>query len=200
MEFVDQYLSDGCANIVEEMVNLHVSKDYENVRNIILGYDSKKGVWISKYGESLVKRGIIMAGRTIVNRSFSGSTEDFFKNSGMIFYDDEVSDTIRIYIDDASKRILDVMFTVSKNVIEYRHIIDIIVTEWNMKNAVGLYKNGIDIDICGELHFFPIEVKEDTWKEFKSVAKHKGLTVRDSFKLAIINFLENRAEILKHKQ
>lgn len=203
MEFVNQCLSDDCTSIIEEMVNLHITKDYEKVRNMILGYNSKKGVWISRYGESLARRDIIKMGPT--NREntfrplFSNSIEDFSKNNGMIFYDDEVFETVRIYMDNAVKRVLDVMFTISENVIEYRYITDIIVTEWNMKNVIPLYKNGIDIDISGELHFFPIEVRESAWKEFKSVAKHRGLMMRDGFKLAIVNFLENRADMLKSK-
>lgn len=195
MVFIDGYLSDDCINIIEKIVNLHITRNYKDIKYIILGYDYKNKKWLSKYGETLIKKEVINV-ESVHIMPFS-NPDIFTKNNGMIFYDDDVFETIRIHVDDAVKRILDVMFTVSKNVINYRYIIDIIMTEWNTKNVMILYKDDLSYNIYGDLHLQPIEIKETLWKEFKSIARHRGLIVRDAFKLAIVSFLESRSEILK---
>lgn len=195
MAFLDDCLSDNANYIIEVMMNHHVSKNYKDVRNIILGYNSKTGKWASKYGENLARRDITK----IESMCSFFSTDSFIKSKGMIFYDDEIFDSVRIHTDDIIKRVLDVLFTISENVIDYKYVTDIIVTEWNIKNTTSLYNDSMSYNIYGELHFRPIEVRENSWKEFKSVVKHKGLVIRDAFKIATIDFLENRADMLNEK-
>ena len=98
------------------------------------------------------------------------------------------------------KRVLDVMFTLSDRVIEYRHIIDIIISEWNLKNikdSITPIKVKVDPDICGDLYFHQLEVRANAWREFRSISRHKGLMLRDSFKQAVIGFLEDRIYMLR---
>ena len=201
MIFVDKCLADDLINVIEKMINYHIGGHYKEVRNIIIGYDSKNGEWKSRYGEGLEKK---MTGseQTI---SYTSSvctlflnTESFTKQ-GMIFYEDEIYNNIRLQLDESMKRVLEVMFTLSDRVIEYRHIIDIIITEWNLKNITGSItpiKTKVDPDICGDLYFHQLEVRDNAWREFRSISKHKGLTIRDAFKQAVTGFLENRAEML----
>jgi len=160
----------------------HILRNYKDVRNMILGYDSKRGIWISKYGESLARKEII--------------PNKVFVKGGMTFYEDEVFDRIRINMDDVVKRVLDVLFTISKYVIDYKYITDMIVTEWNSKNTTLLDKTNVPYDIYGEIHLYPIDIRENSWREFKSISRQKGLMVRDAFKIATIDFLRNRACIL----
>lgn len=203
MVFADKYLADDLISMIEKMVNHHIDKNYKEVRNIIIGYDSKNGEWRSRYGESLDKK--ISGSEQIITYtsppvcSFFLNTESFTKQ-GMIFYEDEIYNNVRLQLDESMKRILDIMFTLSDRVIEYRYIIDIIITEWNLKNI----KNGItpikvnmDPDICGDLYFHQLEVRESAWREFRSISRLNGLTLRDSFKEAVIGFLEDRAEMLR---
>jgi len=203
MIFLDEYLSDDANYIIEEMMNHHISKNYKNVKDIILGYNFNVRRWISKYGESLAKKEIIA---TESVRSFFPASSDidtyrdlFIKSGDMIFYDDEIFDSVRIHMDDVVKRVLDVLFTISENVIDYKYVTDIIVTEWNIKNTTSLHKNNIPYDVYGELHLRPIEVRENSWKEFKSIVRNKGLMTRDAFKIATIDFLENRADMINGK-
>lgn len=203
MIFVDKCLADDLINVIEKMVNYHIDKNYKDVRNIIIGYDSKNGEWISRYGESLEKK-ISGPEQTITYTSqsvcsFFLNTESFTKQ-GMIFYEDEIYNNIRLQLDESMKRVLDVMFTLSDRVIEYRYIIDIIITEWNLKNiknSVIPIKINVDPDICGDLYFHQLEVRENAWREFRSISRYKGLMLRDSFKQAVIEFLEDRAEMLR---
>lgn len=201
VEQTEQYLNDDVINIIETMVNHHVSKNYKDVRNIILGYNSKTREWKSKYGESLQKKTFrILEQEQFIHTSLSDSNSDkFIKNQGMTFYDDDIYDITRIYTDDVVKRILDLFFTISKNVIEYKHIIDIIITEWNIKNKVVLNRDDIKQDTYGSIHLRPIEVRETAWKEFKSICRYRKVIVRDGFKQAIITFLEDRAEMTRYK-
>ena len=202
MIFLDEYLSDDANYIIEEMMNHYISKNYKNIRDIILGYDSNTSRWISKYGENLAKKKIINSPAYSffsVSSDIGMTEESFVKSRGMIFYDDEIFDNVRVYIDDVVKRVLDVLFTISENVIDYKYITDIIVTEWNIRNTTSLHKNDIPYDIYGELHFRPIEIRENSWKEFKSIARNKGLMTRDAFKIATIDFLESRADLLNGK-
>ena len=204
MVFIDKYLTDDLNNVIEKMVNYHIEKNYKEVRNIIIGYDSKNKEWRSRYGENLEKR-IFGPEQTISYISsvcsFFLNTENFAKQ-GMIFYEDEIYNNVRLQLDENIKRILDVMFTISDRVIDYRYIIDMIITEWNLKNI----KNSIppiniqtDPEICGDLYFHQLEVRESAWREFRSISRFEGLMVRDAFKLAVIGFLEDRAEMLRER-
>lgn len=203
MIFIDKCLADDLIDVIEKMVNYHIDKNYKDVRNIILGYDSKNGEWKSRYGESLEKK--LSGSEQIITYtspsicSFFLNTESFTKQ-GMIFYEDEIYNNVRLQLDESIKRVLDVMFTLSDRVIEYRYIIDIIITEWNLKNI----KNSIiptkihtDSDICGDLYFHQLEVRDSAWREFRSISRHNGLMIRDSFKQSVIGFLEDRADMLR---
>lgn len=194
MTFVDRYVSSDSTCIIEKMIDYHISKRYEDIRDIIIGYDTKNRKWISKYGKSLVDKEII---KTDSIKITSAHIDSFTKNKGMTFYDGEIFETVRIRMDDVVKRILDAMFTVSEHVIEYKYITDIIITEWNYRNAIPLYKNNIYYDVYGSLHLVMIDVRKSSWKEFKSIIRHEGLMIRDAFKLAVMSFLENRASLLK---
>lgn len=203
MIFVDKCLADDLINVIEKMVNYHIAKNYKEVRNIILGYDSKNGKWLSKYGESLEKK--ISGSEQIITYtspsicSFFLNTERFEKQ-GMIFYQDEIYNNVRLQLDESIKRVLEVMFTHSDRVIEYRYIIDLIITEWNLKNikdSITPIKIKTDPDICGDLYFHQLEVRESAWREFRSISRYKGLMIRDAFKQAVIGFLEYRSEMLK---
>lgn len=198
MIFTDQWLDDDIVQILETIVDNHVTRNYKEVRNIIFGYDSKNNVWISKYGKGLDKK----LSNYLDNSIPHPNTENFIK-PGMMFYEDEIYNNIRFHVDESVKRILDLLFTYSDKVVEYRHIIDIIISEWNLKNI----KNNIiptDIntnsEICGDLYFYQLEVRESAWKELKSLSKYNRLMLRDAFKQAVIGFLENRAEMLKNNK
>jgi len=118
----------------------------------------------------------------------------------MIFYQDEIYNGVRLQLDASMKRVLEVMFTHSDGVIEYRYIIDLIITEWNLKNikdSITPIKIKTDPDICGDLYFHQLEVRESAWREFRSISRYKGLMIRDAFKQAVIGFLEYRSEMLK---
>lgn len=208
MQFVDKCLSDSAIYTIESMVENHISGNYQNVRNIILGYDSKSNTWKSKYGEYLSRRCTFNVEPPAIPKVYflhskvkdEKSVETFTKNSGMSFYDEEVYEYIRIYMDDSVKRVLEVLFTLSKNVIEYRDIVDIIITEWNVNNVrdtISLNGTYIDLGICGNLHYYKLEVRKNPWDDFKKVTRHRGLTIRDAFKDAVIAFLEGRTIITK---
>ncbi len=198
MIFADQWLDDDIVQILESIVDNHVTRNYKEVRNIIFGYDSKNNVWISKYGKGLDKK----LSNYVDNSIPSPNTENFIK-PGMTFYEDESYNNIRFHVDENIKRILDLLFTYSDKVVEYRHIIDIIISEWNLKN---IKNNIIPIDIntnselSGNLYFYQLEVREGAWKELRSISKYNGLMLRDAFKQAVIGFLENRAEMLKNNK
>jgi hypothetical protein len=128
------------------------------------------------------------------------SAETFTKNNGMSFYDDEVYEYIRIYMDDSIKRVLEVLFTLSENVIEYRDIVDVIITEWNVNNVrdtISLNETYTDPGICGNLHYYKLEVRKNPWEDFKRITRHRGLTIRDAFKDAVVAFLEGRTDMTK---
>lgn len=218
MQFVDRCLSDSAIYTIENMVENHISGNYQNVRNIILGYNSKDDIWESKYGEYISKRYVLEMkplttlpvyvrrnctnGKHDTNDKISNNKkiESFSKNNGMTFYDDDVYNNIRIYMDDSVIRVLEVLFTLSKGVIEYRDIVDIIITEWDVNNVVDvlyLNKSYTDPGICGNLHYYQLEVRETPWEDLKKITRRRDLTIRDAFKDAVIAFLENRAEIIR---
>lgn len=205
MMFVDKCLDDDLVNVIEKMVNHHIDKNYKEVRNIILGYDSKNEEWRSRYGEILERK---LSGTDQIVTYVSPSTCSFFMNTenfakqGMIFYEDDIYNNVRFHMDESIKRVLEVLFTISDRVIEYRHIIDIIITEWNLKNirnSISPNKINTDPDICGDLYFHQLEVRENAWKELRNISRHKGLIIRDAFKQAVVGFLEDRAEMLKER-
>ena len=209
MQFVGECLSDDAIYTIEYVVDSHISGNYQDVRNIILGYDSKNDTWESKYGEYIAKRHMSnieppTTSPTYVLRnekvSKNKNTDTFTKRNGMTFYDDEIYENVRIYMDDSVKRVLEVLFTHSKNVIEYRYIADIIVTEWdtnNVKEAISLNKAYIDPGICGNLHYHTLEVRKSSWEDLKKIARDRGLAIRDAFKDAVIIFLESRANMIR---
>lgn len=204
MLFVDKCLDDDLTSLIEKMVNYHVDRNYDEVRNIILGYDSKNKEWKSRYGESLEKK-LFGGGQTIAYTSSVYSlfldTENFSKQT-MVFYEDDIYNNVRFHMDGSVKRVLEILFTISDKVIDYRHIIDLIVTEWNlknMKNDVTDDKMDTNHDIHGDICFHQIEVRENAWRELKNISKFKRLTIKDAFKQAVIGFLENRADMLRER-
>jgi hypothetical protein len=192
------------------MVKYHISGNYEDVRNIIFGYDPKNDIWKSKYGEYMSKRHMsniepptmpqVYVLRSRSTAKSEKSSETFTRNNGMSFYDDEVYEYARIYMDDSVKRVLEVLFTLSKNVIEYRDIVDIIITEWNINNVrdtISLDRSYADPGICGDLHYYKLEVRTNPWGDFKRITRHRGLTIRDAFKDAVVTFLESRTSVIR---
>lgn len=209
MQFVDKCLSDDAIYIIENMVENHISGNYQYVRNVILGYDSKNDIWKSKYGEYIAKRHVsdmkpptapqiyVLRSRRMIKDE---KADIFTKNNGMTFYDDDVYESIRIYTDDSVKRVLEVLFTLSKNVIEYRYIIDIIITDWNVdniKDMISLNRTYTDPGICGDLHYCTLDISKGSWEDLKKITRYRGLTIRDAFKDAVITFLEGRSNMLK---
>jgi hypothetical protein len=195
MIFSDYWIDDDIIRTLETIVNFHITRNYKEVRNIIFGYDSKNDIWISKYGKGLDKKLSEFA------ENFLPSTNpDNFMKQGMMFYEDEVYNNIRFHVDESIKRVLDLLFTYSDKVVEYKHVIDIMISEWNLRNV----KNGIistetnTADIYGNLYFYQLEVREKAWRELRSISRHKGLMVRDSLKQAVVKFLENRSEMIKN--
>ena len=220
MQFVDRCLSEDAIHTIENMVMNHISGNYQCVKNIILGFDSKNDIWKSKYGEYISKRNLYNIESSILSNVYiighktknknstnnKNSNKDYFSDtfsttSGMSFYDDEVYEYIRIYMDDSVKRVLEVLFTLSRNVIEYRDIVDIIITEWNIKNVkdtISLNNINTDPGICGNLHYYKLELRKSPWEDFKKISRHRGLTIRDAFKDATIVFLEGRKKIINN--
>jgi len=214
MQFVDKCLSESAIFTIENMVENHISGNYQDVRNIILGYDVKNNVWKSKYGEYISKRYVLdmkpfttipvyvlrSEQKTKDNNANDKKIESFSKKNGMTFYDGEVYEDIRIYMYDSVIRVLEVLFTLSKSVIEYRDIIDIIITEWDTNNVTDILSSDIsyaDPGICGSLHYYQLEVRKNPWEALKKITRYKGLPIRDTFKNAVISFLESRSEIIK---
>lgn len=198
MMFVDRYFSDDAILVLESLVNLHISRNFQAVKDIIFGYNSKDNQWNSIYGESLAKQDYIIerfATQIILNKN-----QEFLKNEGMAFYIDDIHEKVRIYVDDSIKRILDLLFTISKDTIEYKYIIDIIINEWISENAVEAvvpYRLDVDPEMCGSLHYYTFDVSTDSWNKLKKISKARGLKVGHCFKRAVINFLDNRADMIK---
>jgi len=130
----------------------------------------------------------------------NNKNQEFLKNEGMAFYIDDIHEKVRIYVDDGIKRILDLLFTISKDTVEYKYIIDIIVNEWISNNVVGAimpYRLDIDPEMYGSLHYYTFDVRTDSWNKLKKISKARGLKVGHCFKRAVINFLDNRADMIK---
>lgn len=209
MQFVDKCLSEDAIYTIENMVKNHISGNYQDVRNTILGYNSKNDKWESEYGEYLAKRYKYDIDPPITSHQICGvkkisnirnkKVDAFTKNNGMTFYEDDVYEYIRIYTDESIKRVLEVLFTLSKNVIEYRDIVDIIITEWNVNNIkdLSIDRPYIDHGICGDLHYYKLEVRKNSWADLKKITRYRGLNIRNTFKDAVIIFLESRSDILK---
>lgn len=198
MIFVDQYLSDGAILVLENLINLHISRDFQAVKNIIFGYNSKGDQWNSTYGKSLARQDYII--EKFATQVTFNKNQEFLKEEGMAFYIDDIHEKVRIYVDDSIKRILDLLFTVSKDTIEYKYIIDIIVNEWISENAVETimpYRLDIDQEMHGSLHYYMFEVRVSSWDKLKKICKTRGLKVGHCFKQAVINFLDNRVEMIK---
>ncbi len=211
MQFVDKCLSDDAIYAIEKMFDNHMSKNYQDVRDIIAGYDPKDNSWKSRYGEYMSKKYSFDIETPIMPKIYTlrskkadkedeKSCETFTKNNGMTFYEDDIYEYIRIYIDDSVKRVLEVLFTLSKNVMEYRDIVDIIITEWNANNVRDtILSNGPNMDFgpYGNLHYHKLEVRKSPWDDLKKIARHRGLTLRDAFKDSVITFLESRSDIIR---
>ncbi len=209
MQFVDKCLSEDAIYTIENMVKSHISGNYKDVRNTILGYNSKNDLWESEYGEYIAKRHKYDIDPPITSHQMCGikkisdirnkKVDIFTKNNGMTFYEGDVYEYIRIYTDESIKRVLEVLFTLSKNVIEYRDIVDIIITEWNVNNIkdLSIDRPYIDHGICGDLHYYKLEVRKNSWADLKKITRYRGLNIRNTFKDAVIIFLESRSDILK---
>lgn len=198
MIFVDQYLSDDAILVLENLINLHISHDFQAVKNIIFGYNSKGDRWNSTYGKSLIRQDYIVE-KLAIQVTFN-KNQEFLKDEGMAFYIDDIHEKVRIYVDDSIKRILDLLFTISKDTIDYKYIIDIIINEWISENAVEAiisHRLYVDPEMHGSLHYYMFEVRVSSWDKLKKICKTRGLKVGYCFKQAVINFLENRYDIVK---
>lgn len=198
MTFVDQYISDGAILVLETLMSLHISRNFQVVKDIIFGYDSEYNQWKSRYGESLAKQDYIVEKFAI--QIIISKDQEFLKDEGMAFYVDDIHEKVRIYVDDSIKKILDLLFTLSKDTVEYKYIIDIIINEWigdNTKEVIMPYRSDMGLEMYGSLHYYMFDVRANSWDKLKRISKMKGLKVGHCFKRAVINFLENRADIVK---
>lgn len=198
MTFVDQYISDGAILVLETLMSLHISRNFQVVKDIIFGYDSEYNQWKSGYGESLAKQDYIV--EKFATQIIISKDQEFLKDEGMAFYVDDIHEKVRIYVDDSIKKILDLLFTLSKDTVEYKYIIDIIINEWigdNTKEVIMPYRSDMSLEMYGSLHYYMFDVRASSWDKLKRISKMKGLKVGHCFKRAVINFLENRADIVK---
>lgn len=194
MIFINECLSDDAISTIGYMVNHHGAKNFKEVRDLILGYDQKNKSFKTLYGEKLSKMGT-----ALITREKRVKDTEYFNKSGMIFYDGDIYENPNLRIDESCRRVLDVLFTISKNVIDYKYIIDTIIVEWNEQNIKDslLLNNVMSPGICGDLHWRQLEVRQNSWKSLKKIARQRGLSIRDAFKLAIIKFLEDRSDMIK---
>jgi len=106
---------------------------------------------------------------------------------------DVVCEYIRIYVDEPTKAVLDLLKKIIKNVDYYRYLTDTVINEWITKisqdnsSSVVYFK-----DKVGYQCFSLLRIDVATWERFKEVSNTKDISVQDSFKSALMEFIEDR--------
>ena len=217
MTFFDSAYNESIVkHVISVIIDLDACKDVDNLRNIIFCYDPNNDTYGSQHGMDLRKSCRVKNSSTFADNkvtSYMTEVSPGDKRTGlnisnkMSFFKEESHSKVRVYIDEYMVHVLDILFIVSTDIVNFRYIIDMMINEWmddiskrivintnnhngnSMKHAVYGYKK------CS-YYWFP--VNECIWDKLKYVSRTKGLKVSDAFIQAIIMFINKRYEVVKH--
>jgi hypothetical protein len=172
IEYNDRFISDKALDVLDTLAYLQLVGLYD-VRNRI----------IFEYDDSDIKDWTVVEG-------------------GESYIDCDSHRKFRVDTDDVTKEIVHLLLKIDKN------IFDIVIGEFNIDEEKKYYgfkypiyakcyywDERIGIDKKRDENFIQISCESVVWKEFVKISRHRGLTLEDLFKIAIIRFLEKRYDI-----
>lgn len=167
MYFAKQINKVDSTEIVQHLILLYFSHDYENICKILnLEHDSN----YNKKDESTYK----------------------YCNNGMTFLKDENPVTIqRIYVDQETKYILDTLLMITSNSINEKILIDLTIDNW-LKNVhlTGRLESDNIPTIIGKETYIQLKVGNRCWNDLTKACKNKGILIKIGFKMLLLNYLD----------
>lgn len=160
-----------CRTLLQDLLVLHTNSEHDKIKEIL-----EIDINIKKVDTEIVSR--------------------YYINKGMIFLkNNDICVTPRIYVDNNIKEILDILYLVIDDIISENQLIDMIINRWSAKyskNIASLRKTQIHNQDTENLrNYIKIKVSERTWNGFKKICTIGNIFVRDAFRIAVVEFLEN---------
>jgi len=163
-------LNDLSISFMNKLIEIYDERDYENIRKILIGNRTSEKVY--KYE---------------------------LNNGSSLYIDDDSNITVRIWIDNESKQILDVIYYVcEKDIFLCYNINCKIIDLWTYttNNDMSLFFKEI-IKSSGDVFYIRLKVNKKVWDKFILNCKRLGITLQDGFKSAIKEYIKNKTELIK---
>lgn len=188
IEYNDRFISDKALDVLDTLAYLQLVGSYDVRNRIIFEYnnlDNIKTVTVQQRGSCAKLQWVYLRKGEVGKVESCDSHRKF-----------------RVDTDDVTKEIVHLLLKIDKN------IFDIVITEFNIEEERKYYgfkyptfaklyywDERIDIDKKRDENFIQISCDPGVWKEFVKISRHRGLTLEDLFKIAIIRFLEKRYDL-----
>ena len=216
MTFFDSAYNESIVkHVISVIIDLDARKDTDNLRNIIFCYNPNNDTYGSQHGMDLHKSCRAKDSSAFAdNKVTSYMTEvssrdertDLNASNKMSFFKEESHSKVRVYIDEYMVHVLDILFIVSTNTVDFRYIIDMMINEWmddiskhTVRSANDYGSSSIKHAVYGykkcSYYWFP--VNGNIWDKLKYISRTKGLKVSDAFIQAIVMFINKRYEVVK---
>lgn len=217
MTFFDSAYNESIVkHVVSVMIDLDARKDIDNLRNVIFCYNPNNDTYGSQHGMDLrkscrAKNSSAFADNKVTSYMTEVSSRDertdLNASDKMSFFKEESHSKVRVYIDEYMVHVLDILFIVSTDIVDFRYIIDMMISEWMddiskhiVISANNHNSNGMKYAVYGykKCNYYWFPVNGNIWDKLKYVSRTKGLKVSDAFVQAIVMFINKRYEVVKN--
>lgn len=170
IEYNDKFISDKSLDVLDTLAYLQLVGSYDVRNRIILEYNDSDNI----------KNWVYL-------RAAVGECRKY-----------------RVDSDDITKEIVHLLLKIDRN------IFDIVVGEFNIEEEKKYYgfryptfakcyywdeRGESDRIKLRDENFIQIMCESELWKEFVKISRHRGLSLEDLFKIAIVRFLEKRYDL-----
>jgi len=186
IEYNDKFISDKSLDVLDTLAYLQLVGSYDVRNRIIFNFNDSDNIkeWLYLRKERKEKKGNGVKGNDVRGNN--------------IEYDSHKK--YRIDADDVTQEIVHLLLKIDKN------IFDMVIGEFNFEEDNKYYGFRYptyakcyywDEKNCKKRdeNFIQIICESGLWKEFVKTSRHRGLTLEDIFKIAIVRFLERRYDL-----
>ena len=110
-----------------------------------------------------------------------------YNKEGMIYIPDNPCIEVRIHLDEDTRLFLDTLLMVTNEIINEKNLVDLIIERWIVN--ILLVTEQLNIERYGKEKYIRVNTSQESWYDFVTVCKKKGIPVRNGLKMAIFDFL-----------
>lgn len=159
-------ITTDTTEILEHLVELYFKHDYEAIYKILK----------IEHNPNYIKN--------------KKPTDKYYKKNIMLFSEDNNPLTqVRIHVDEETRNWINIILMISSSTSNEKDVISLIVNKWiNKIGVLGILKN-ITVPEIDNTVYIHLEIRKDTWNDLSSLCKNKGITMKEGFKMSIVDYL-----------